>query len=40
MQTLLYWINFSLNVYMFTNVKTDFLYIYYVHDIGYSSGFY
>ena len=39
LQTLVYLINFFLNVYFFPNVKTDCLYIYYAHHIGYSSGF-
>ena len=39
LQTVLNWNNFSVNVNIFPNVKTDCLYIYYVHYIGYSSGF-
>ena len=39
LQTVLNWNNFFVNVNIFPNVKTDCLYIYYVHYIGYSSGF-
>ena len=39
MQTILYWMNFTLNVYFFGYINIDYLYFYYVHNIGYSSGF-
>ena len=38
LQTVLEWANFSLNVEIFSYINTDFLYIYFTHFIGYSSG--
>ena len=40
LQTVLNWKNFLVDVNIFPNVNTDYLYIYYVHYIGYSSGFF
>ena len=38
LQTVLEWANFSLNVEIFSYINIDFLYIYFTHFIGYSSG--